>query len=114
MIDEITYEPLLKDIVEKINIARINASRAVNYSAIQLNYEIGELIVNRQEQYGWGKSIVEKLSKDLKSIFGGMDGYSVQNLWLMRQFYLAYKENKELLELAIQIPWSQNMLIIQR
>ena len=114
MIDRSTYEPLLREIVEKIHIARINASRAINYSAIQLNYEIGELIVNRQAKYGWGKSVVEKLSKDLKKIFQGMDGYSTQNLWLMRQFYLAYKENQELLEVAKEIPWGQNMLIIQK
>ena len=114
MIDKSTYEPLLREIVEKIHIARINASRAINYSAIQLNYEIGELIVNRQAKYGWGKSVVEKLSKDLKKIFQGMDGYSTQNLWLMRQFYLAYKENQELLEVAKEIPWGHNMLIIQK
>ena len=114
MIDKSAYKPLLKEIVERINIARINASRAINYSAIKLNYEIGELIVNRQEKYGWGKSIVEKLSEDLKKIFSGLDGYSTQNLWLMRQFYLIYKENQDLLEIAKQIPWGQNMLIIQK
>lgn len=78
MIDKNTYQPLLKEIVEKINVARINASRAVNYSAIQLKIEIGELIVKRQEKFGWGKSVVEKISKDLKVIFGGIDGYSIQ------------------------------------
>lgn len=61
MIGKSIYEPLLKEIVEKINIARINASRAINYSAIQLNYEIGELVVNRQEKYGWGKSVSFKI-----------------------------------------------------
>jgi len=108
------YEPLLKEIVERVNVSRIKASRAINYSAVLLNYEIGELIVLRQEQYGWGKSVVERLSKDLKNLFGGVDGFSVQNLWLMRQFYLAYRKNQEMLELAKQIPWGQNMLIIQK
>ncbi len=117
MIDSKTYKPLLNNIVEKINIARVNASRAINFSAIQLNYEIGELIVLKQEKYGWGKSVVEKLSKDLKSILGGIDGYSANNLWLMwlmRQFYLAYKDRSDLLELARQVPWGQNILIIQK
>ena len=114
MIDIQTYEPFLKEVVEKVNIARINTNRAINFSAIQLNYEIGELIVSKQDQYGWGKSIVEKLANDLKDIFGGIDGFSPQNLWLMRQFYLAYNENTELLELAKQIPWGQNILIIQK
>ena len=114
MIDKHTYQPLLREIIEKINIARINASKAINYSAIQLNYEIGELIVHRQKQFGWGKSVVERLSKDLKNIFGGVEGYSANNLWLMRQFYLAYKDKDKLLELARQVPWGQNILIIQK
>ena len=114
MIDKYTYKPLLEDITDKINIARINASKAINFSAIQLNYDIGELIVQRQEQFGWGKSVVEKLSKDLKVIFSGADGYSSNNLWLMRQFYLAYKGKNELLDLARKVPWGQNILIIQK
>ncbi|MBE9467168.1 MAG: DUF1016 family protein [Bacteroidetes bacterium] len=114
MIDRNAYIPLLKEITEAINIARINASKAINFSATQLNYDIGSLIVKRQEEFGWGKSIVEKLSKDLKTIFNGTDGFSANNLWLMRQFYLAYKEKSELLKLASQIPWGQNILIIQK
>jgi len=113
-IDKNAYKPLLKEIVEKIGIARINANRAINYSGIQLNYEIGELIVNKQEENGWGKAVVEELSKDLKKIFGGIDGFSSQNLWLMRQFYLAYKDYPKLLDLARKLPWGQNMLIIQK
>ncbi len=114
MIDKKRYAPLLKEVIEKINIARIHASKAINFSAIQLNYDIGELIVQRQEHFGWGKSVVEKLSKDLKAILGAADGYSANNLWLMRQFYLAYREKSELLELARQVPWGQNILIIQK
>lgn len=108
------YKPLLKEIVDKIGVARINANRAINYSAIQLNYEIGELIVKKQKENGWGKAIVDEISKDLKKIFGGIDGFSSQNLWLMRQFYIAYKNYPNLLELARKLPWGQNMLIIQK
>lgn len=113
-INKETYKPFLKDIIEKINIARIKASQAINFSAIQLNYEIGKLIVERQEKYGWGKSIVEKLSKDLKTIFYGSNGYSSQNLWLMRQFYLEYKDKPDMFDLAQKVPWGQNLLIIQK
>lgn len=35
-------------------------------------------------------------------------------LLMMRQFYLEYKENPELLNLAGKIPWGQNMLIIHQ
>ena len=50
------------------------------------------MIVENQTQYGWGKSIVENLSTDLKKEFPGNSGFSVQNLWYMRQFYIEYKD----------------------
>lgn len=84
------YKPLLEAIVGRIKIVRINANRAINFFAIQLNYEIGEQIVIRPKKHGWGKSVVERLSKDLTDRMEGLDGFSVQNLWLMRQFYLSY------------------------
>ena len=38
--------------------------------------------------YNWGKSTVDTLSRDINKIVDGAKGYSFQNLWRMRQFYL--------------------------
>jgi predicted nuclease of restriction endonuclease-like (RecB) superfamily len=54
------------------------------------------------------------LSKDINKIIDGKKGYSPQNLWNMRQFYLEYKDKPDLLELALEIPWGHNMLIIHK
>jgi len=54
------------------------------------------------------------LSADLTGIFDGRDGFSAQNLWFMRQFYLEYKDHSSLLKLALNIPWGQNILIISK
>ena len=61
-----------------------------------------------------GTTIVDTLSKDINKQIDGVKGYSPQNLWRMRQFYLEYKDELELLEMALKIPWGQNMLIIQQ
>ena len=79
-----------------------------------MNFEIGKLIVKNQEVNNWGKSIVDTLSKDINKQIDGIKGYSPQNLWRMRQFYLEYKENRELFELATKIPWGQNLLIMHQ
>ncbi|MCG3205699.1 MAG: hypothetical protein KCHDKBKB_02422 [Elusimicrobia bacterium] len=60
---------------------------------IQLYWDIGESIVERQKKFGWGKKIVEKLAHDLRKNFAGQIGFSTQNLWYMRQFFLTYKDN---------------------
>ncbi len=65
-------------------------------------------------QYGWGKSIVENLSKDLQYEFPGVQGYSKDNLWRMRKFYTLYKEKTKLAPLAQEIGWSQNIIIMEK
>jgi predicted nuclease of restriction endonuclease-like (RecB) superfamily len=108
------YILFLKDIKNKITNARIKAYRSLNKELIKLYWDIGKSIVEKQEKYGWGKSIVEKLSNDLKKEFLGVKGYSTQNLWYMRQFYLGYKDTPNLQQLVGEIPWGQNLVILSR
>ena len=85
------YSEFLADIKSAIQSRHTKAVYAVNREQMALYQSIGELIVQKQEQFGWGKSIVEQLSTDLKKLFPTATGYSVQNLWYMRQFYLEYQ-----------------------
>lgn len=109
-----TYKTLFDNIIQIIEKTRIKAYRSLTQHQLELNFEIGKLIVESQKDQGWGKSIVDDLSKDINKVGNGITGYSPQNLWRMRQFYLEYKNNVELLNLALQIPWSQNLLIISK
>ena len=73
------------------------------------------MIVKNQEKQGWGRSMVENLSKDLKASFPDIKfGFSERNLWNMRQFYLAYDSNEKLQQLAAEIGWMSNILIINK
>jgi len=108
------YRDLFEEIVNRINTARVEAYKSVNYIQISHNFEIGKIIVERQKKFGWGKSIVELLAKDINKILDGIDGYSSANLWNMRQFYLEYYKNNELLQYALNIPWSHNILIMNK
>ncbi|MCK5220896.1 MAG: DUF1016 domain-containing protein, partial [Candidatus Aminicenantes bacterium] len=90
------YQSFVKEIKEKIYEAQYKALKAVNLELISLNWDIGKSIIEKQEQLGWGKSVVETLSKDLQKEFPGIHGYSSQNLWRMRRFYLVYQDNTKL------------------
>ncbi len=109
-----TYKEFFNEIFEAINKAKYKAYKSLNRFHIEQNFEIGEIIVENQEKYGWGKSIVDTLSKDINKIIDGVKGYSPQNLWRMRQFYLEYKDKPELLELTYKIPWGQNLEILHK
>lgn len=88
--------------------------KQVNKTLLTLYWEIGKSIVEKQNQYGWGKSIVQTLSKDLQNEFPGVQGYSARNLWYMRNFYDQYKEDTKLQPLVAEISWSHNMVIMEK
>lgn len=108
------YDNFFNQIIHTINSAKYEAYKSLNKHHIGLNFEIGKLIVKNQESNNWGKSIVDTLSEDINKQIDGVKGYSPQNLWRMRQFYLTYRDEPELLELAIKIPWGQNLLVMHQ
>jgi len=109
-----TYSQFLGDIKNRIRSAQYAALKAVNKEQIQLNWDIGKSIVEKQELLGWGKSVVEQLSKDLQAEFPGQSGWSARNLWLMKQFYEVYRENTILQPLVAEIGWTHNILIMSK
>lgn len=108
------YNNFFNEIIQVINSARYEAYKSLNKHHIGLNFEIGKLIIKNQEINNWGKSVVDTLSKDINKQIDGIKGYSPQNLWRMRQFYLEYKDEQELFKLATKIPWGQNLLILHQ
>ena len=108
------YQSFLKEIKGKILDAQYKALRAVNRELLALYSDIGKSIVEKQEQLGWGKSVVETLSKDLQNEFPGMQGFSSRNLWIMRSFYLEYKDNEKLQPLVAEISWSHNLILMEK
>src|ERR1700761_9182479 len=105
------YNSLLIDIKNRIRTAQIRASLSVNRELIQLYWDIGHLIVERQRVQGWGKSVVERLAADIQKGFPGMRGFSPQNIWYMRSFYLAWTDDVESLQ---RLVGESDRVVLQR
>jgi predicted nuclease of restriction endonuclease-like (RecB) superfamily len=82
--------------------------------------------VEKQKAEKWGKSVVERLSRDLRSEFPDATGFSPQNIWLMRAFFIAWTEGAAILQkhsreldgpklppILSRIPWWHNITLIQ-
>ena len=108
------YPGLLAEVRDRIRSAQYAALRTVNTELVGLYWDIGRMIVQRQEAEGWGKSVVEQLATDLRAEFPGARGYSSQNLWYMRQFFLQYREDAKLQPLVGEISWAKNLVIMGR
>jgi len=88
------YRQFIEELKERVISARISAARAVTHEAILLYWDIGQGIVQKQEEHGWGDSIVEQVAADLTRSFPGVKGFSLANIWRMRQFYLVHNERQ--------------------
>jgi len=108
------YAELLGDVKERIRSAQYEALRKVNRELISLYWDIGRLIVERQRDAGWGRSVVETLANDLQAEFPGIGGFSAANLWRMRLFYDTYADNEKLAPLVREIGWSHNLIIMEK
>ena len=113
-ISKIEYQSFFEEIKEQIRKSQYEALRKVNKELIDLYWSIGRAIVERQEQYGWWKSIVETLSDDLQKTYPGVKGYSASNLWRMRNFYDSYRLNEKLAPLVREIGWSHNLVVMEK
>ena len=84
------YRQFIKQLKDRVFSARLSAARAVNSSLIRLYWDIGHGIVEKQQALGWGESVVEMVSADLKQAFPQMSGFSPRNVWAMRRLYATY------------------------
>lgn len=108
------YSSLLKEIEERINSAQYSALKTVNKKLMNLYWDIGQVIVNRQEGKTWGKAVVVKLAEDLRLKFPGVKGFSARNIWKMRSLHLAYRDNPKLPSLMAEIGWTHNTVILEK
>jgi predicted nuclease of restriction endonuclease-like (RecB) superfamily len=121
------YRAVLENIRARIRTAKVGAALSVNRELVRLYWEIGGLIVRRQDDAGWGRAVIERLAADIQQAFPGLRGFSRQNIWRMRAFYVAWSSPRPILAqpvrelpegepppLLLGIPWGHNILLMQQ
>lgn len=108
-----TQQNFIAEIKQKIRNAQYEAMRAVNIELVNLYWEIGKAITEKQHE-NWGKAVVPTLSKELQKEFPGMSGFSEGNLWMMARFYTEYHDVAKLVPLVQEISWSKHVAILKR
>lgn len=104
-----SYGPLLTDLKARIHASRMRATLAVNQELILFYWDLGEVIVRRQTDEGWGAQVIGRLSTDLRSAFPDMKGFSPRNLRYMKQFCESWPTRAIVQEVLAKIPWSTNL-----
>jgi predicted nuclease of restriction endonuclease-like (RecB) superfamily len=112
LISKCDYDASLSSIVKRVEESKRKAITSVNRLLIDLYWFIGETVVNLQEKGKWGDGVVEKLSQDLRMKYPEQSGFSMQNLWRMKEFYGMYRNDRKLSPLARELSWTHNVLIL--
>lgn len=137
------YRRFIESLKARVTAARGSAARHVNRDMILLYWDIGRAIDNKQHILGWGESVIDRISDDLRAAFPAATGFSPRNLRDMKRFYLAYTDEAiwrqpvaELVpytkclqdkanlsgtkiacflqQLVAEIPWGHNLLILNK
>jgi len=108
------YGSLLNEIKGRVQRARLRTVLAANASMVLAYWDIGQVILARQEAAGWGAKIIDRLSADLREAFPDMQGLSPRNLKYMRAFAAAWPDESIVQRVVAQLPWKQNIALLDK
>jgi predicted nuclease of restriction endonuclease-like (RecB) superfamily len=109
-----SYAVVLGEIKERIRTERLRVVMAANAGMVLLYWDIGRLILERQEKEGWGAKVIDRLSADLREAYPDMRGLSSRNLKYMRAFAFAWPQRGFVQEALAQIPWYHHIALLEK
>jgi len=108
------YLEVLKEIKHRIQAARLRSVMVANSAMVLLYWDIGSLILERQQREGWGAKVIDRLSADLSVSYPDMRGLSPRNLHFMRSFAATYPDVQIVKQLVSQLPWGHVIRLVQQ
>lgn len=109
------YAATLEDLKRQVHAARLRVQRKANNELLQLWWQIGRTVLDRQEAQGWGSKVLVRLAADLRAEFPSMKGFSRRNLLYMRAFALAWPDGSELVQRPVaQLPWGHVIELLDK
>ena len=99
----------------KIHAARNKLAFSINSQILELYWEIGRDIAEKQQNAHWGSGFIEQIAIELKHEFPDIKGFSRRNVYAMLQWYRFYSSKYQFVPHGVaQIPWGHNLLIISK
>lgn len=109
-----TYASFIAGLSEFIKKEKLVAVLNVNQRMILMYWHIGNSILDKQKEEGWGAKIIDRLSQDLKDAFPEETGFSPRNLKYMRKFAEAWTDFEIVQRTVAQIPWRSNITLLDK
>lgn len=103
-----------REVTSLIEAARQKAFHAVNTALIDLYWHVGETISRKIKSAEWGDGVVDQLAAYIAQSQPGLRGFTRRNLFRMRQFYEAYRDDEKVSPLVRQVSWTHNLIILSQ
>jgi hypothetical protein len=91
-IDNNEYQQWFQHLCEEIDRQRLKAVMQLNAATLQHYWWLGNDIIQKQKEQGWGAKVIEQLSVDLQKRYGSDNGYSARSLGYMKSFAAEYPD----------------------
>lgn len=111
LIDSKEVDVLYNDIKKLVEESRNRVYKTVNIEMIKLYWNIGKLVVDKQNgnhRAKYGDYLIDNISKKLTNDYG--KGFSQRNIKRMRKFYQCYPKGTTMLS---QLSWSHYLELIK-
>ena len=121
------YISWILDLKQKIQQSQIKAAIQVNSALIEMYWDLGKEISERNFENTHGSDFFSQLSKDLRTEFPETKGLSESNLKYYKRFHLFYNqiienrqqlvdelENNPLLQNIFLIPWGHHVTLMTK
>jgi len=110
-IQEKDFKTIINEVKNQISNTQIEIFQNANMSLLKLYYNIGKIIYDNSK---WGNKFIDEMARELKISFPNIKGFSIRNLKSMKKYYLICSKNEKVQNASAQIPWSHNMLILDK
>lgn len=105
------FKEIIKNIKNEIYKTQTLIMSDANKRLLELYFYIGKVV---NENSSWGNKFIESLSTEMKIEFPNIKGFSVRNIKNMKKFYAEISSDEKVQMASAQIPWSHNMLILDK
>ena len=105
------FKNLILQAKQDILATRYNVMQHANSELIMLYFRLGKIV---SENARYGNKFIKNFSTSLRIEFPNTDGFSERNLSRMKKFYEEYKDLSILPTALAKLPWSHNMLLLDK
>lgn len=105
------FKEIINNMKADIKNTQIKTTIQINSNLVMLYFRLGKVLYDNFE---YGNKFIDEVAYELKIEYPNSKGYSIRNLKYMKKFYREYKDDEVVQQLAAQVPWGHNIVLMDR